>query len=68
MRGLAILKAGVRQGDLGFEIQTFCEDRGYSIVRELVGHGLGKSIHEPPDVPNYGKKGKGLIFKKNLVI
>ena len=68
LKGLEMLKAGVRQGDLGFEIQSFCESKGYSIVRELVGHGLGKSIHEPPDVPNYGKKGKGLIFKKNLVI
>ena len=68
LKGLEMLKAGVRQGDLGFEIQSYCESKGYSIVRELVGHGLGKSIHEPPDVPNYGKKGKGLIFKKNLVI
>jgi methionyl aminopeptidase len=68
LRGIEILKAGVRQGDLGSEIQSYCESKGYSVVRELVGHGLGKSIHEPPDVPNYGKKGKGLIFKKNLVI
>jgi len=68
LKGLEMLKAGVRQGDLGFEIQSYCESKGYSIVRELVGHGLGKSRHEPPDVPNYGKIGKGLIFKKNLVI
>lgn len=68
LKGIEILKAGVRQGDLGNEIQMYCESKGYSVVRELVGHGLGKSIHEPPDVPNYGKKGKGLIFKKNLVV
>lgn len=62
------VKAGVRTGDLGFEIQRYCESQGYSVVRELVGHGVGKNLHEEPDVPNFGKKGKGVLLKKNVVI
>lgn len=62
------VKAGIRTGDLGFEIQNFCEKRGYSVVRELCGHGVGRNLHEEPDVPNYGKKGKGVMLKKNVVI
>jgi methionyl aminopeptidase len=67
-KGIDLVKAGVRTGDLGFEIQDYCEKRGYSVVRELVGHGVGRNLHEPPDVPNFGKKGKGVMLKKNLVI
>jgi methionyl aminopeptidase len=66
--GIDFVKAGVRTGDLGNEIQTLCEKNGYSVVRELVGHGVGRDLHEAPDVPNYGKKGKGDILKKNTVI
>jgi methionyl aminopeptidase len=66
--GVSMVKAGVRTGDLGNEIQTYCERNGYSVVRELVGHGVGRDLHEAPDVPNYGKKGKGDILKKNTVI
>jgi methionyl aminopeptidase len=62
------VKAGIRTGDLGFEIQHYCEKNGYSVVRELCGHGVGRNLHEEPDVPNYGKKGKGVILKKNVVI
>lgn len=62
------VKAGVRTGDLGFEIQHYCESNGYSVVRELVGHGVGRALHEAPDVPNFGKKGKGDLLKKNTVI
>lgn len=67
-KGIEMVKAGVRTGDLGFEIQEYCEKRGYSVVRELVGHGVGRNLHEPPDVPNFGRKGKGVLLKKNLVI
>lgn len=66
--GVEMVKAGVRTGDLGFTIQNYCEKNGYSVVRELVGHGVGVELHEAPDVPNYGKKGKGDILKKNTVI
>jgi methionyl aminopeptidase len=50
---------GNRIGDIGFAIQKFVEAKGYTVVRELVGHGLGKNLHEAPEVPNYGKKGSG---------
>lgn len=62
------VKAGVRTGDLGYEIQRYCESNGFSVVRELVGHGVGRNLHEEPDVPNFGKKGKGVVLKKNVVI
>ena len=59
---------GNRIGDVGYAIQHYAEEHGYSIVRELVGHGLGKSLHESPEVPNYGKRGKGPKIKNGLVI
>jgi methionyl aminopeptidase len=59
---------GKRTGDVGFEIQQYCEKAGYSVVRELVGHGLGKSLHESPEVPNYGRKGKGPKLMSGMVI
>jgi methionyl aminopeptidase len=55
-------------GDISFAIQDHAEKAGYSVVRELVGHGLGRRLHEPPEVPNFGKKGKGLTLRKGLVI
>lgn len=55
-------------GDVSSAIQQHAENAGYSVVRELVGHGLGRNLHEPPEVPNYGKKGKGLLLKEGLVI
>lgn len=60
--------AGNRIGDIGFAVQSFCEDNGYSVVRELVGHGLGTKMHEAPEVPNYGKRGKGTKLKEGMVI
>jgi len=59
---------GNRIGDIGFTVQKHAEDRGFTVVRELVGHGLGKSLHESPEVPNYGKRGKGPKLKEGLVI
>ncbi|WP_194972936.1 type I methionyl aminopeptidase [Aquiflexum lacus] len=59
---------GNRIGDIGFAIQKFVEAKGYTVVRELVGHGLGKNLHEAPEVPNYGKKGSGPLMKDGLVI
>ncbi len=55
-------------GDIGSNIEKVAKDRGYSIVRELVGHGIGKNLHEEPNVPNYGKSGKGIKLSKGLVI
>ncbi|WP_143960024.1 type I methionyl aminopeptidase [Litoribacter populi] len=67
---LGIEKAvfGNRIGDIGHAIQKFVESKGYTVVRELVGHGLGQSLHESPEVPNYGKKGSGQKLMDGLVI
>jgi methionyl aminopeptidase len=60
--------AGNRIGDISFAVQNKAESGGYSVVRELVGHGLGRKLHEPPEVPNYGKRGTGTKMEKGLVI
>lgn len=60
--------AGNRIGDIGHAIQKFVEAKGYTVVRELVGHGLGRKLHEAPEVPNYGKKGSGPLLKQGMVI
>ena len=59
---------GKRIGDIGYAIQQHCESNGYGVVREFVGHGIGKEMHEDPQVPNYGKRGYGTILKKGLCI
>ncbi|TAH26100.1 MAG: type I methionyl aminopeptidase [Cytophagales bacterium] len=66
--GIENAKAGNRLGDVGNAIQVHVETNGFSVVRELVGHGIGKSLHESPEVPNYGKKGNGFKLLDNLVI
>ena len=58
-KGIAQAKAGNRIGDVSYAIQAYVESFGYGVVRELVGHGVGKKLHEDPEVPNYGKRGKG---------
>ncbi len=59
---------GNRIGDIGYAIQSYCENRGFSVVRELVGHGIGRDMHEDPLVPNYGKAGSGKRLKEGMVI
>src|SRR5210317_1590074 len=66
--GIRTFKNGNRLGDLGFAIQNFCEKEGYGVVRELVGHGLGSDMHEGPEVPNYGRRGKGKKFVDGMVL
>jgi methionyl aminopeptidase len=66
--GIEQAMVGNRIGDIGFAIQKFVEAKGYTVVRELVGHGLGKKLHEAPEVPNYGKKGSGVPLKAGMVI
>ena len=66
--GIEQVKAGNRIGDISFAIQSYCEGHGYGVVRELVGHGLGRKMHEKPEVPNYGKRGRGPKLKEGLVI
>jgi methionyl aminopeptidase len=68
MLGIEQAVEGNTLGDLSYAIQNHAETHGYSVVRELVGHGLGRKLHEPPEVPNFGKKGKGLTLRKGLVI
>lgn len=59
---------GGRLGDVGHAVQSHCEDAGYGVVRDLVGHGIGRSLHEEPSVPNYGRRGSGRKLKEGLVI
>lgn len=66
--GVKILKEGVRLGDLGHAIQSYAESNGFSVVRALVGHGIGRDMHEDPEVPNYGRQGHGLRLKSNMTI
>src|SRR6202008_2339476 len=67
-RGIENAVVGKRVGDIGFSVQSHAEANGFSVVRELVGHGLGKDLHEEPEVPNYGKRGNGTVLKQNTVI
>ncbi|WP_452232478.1 type I methionyl aminopeptidase [Lacinutrix sp. MEBiC02595] len=66
--GIKELKVGNRVGDVGYAIQKYCEDHGYGVVRELVGHGLGTKMHEDPEMPNYGKRGRGKKFIEGMVV
>ena len=66
--GIREFKAGNRVGDVGYAIQKYTEDRGYGVVRELVGHGLGATMHEDPEMPNYGKRGRGKKFVEGMVV
>ena len=59
---------GKRLGDIGYTIQTHCESNSYGVVREFVGHGIGKEMHEDPQVPNYGKRGSGTMLKKGMCL
>jgi methionyl aminopeptidase len=59
---------GRRIGDIGNAVQSYCESNGFSVVREMVGHGIGTNLHEAPEVPNYGRKGTGSILKKGMII
>ena len=66
--GISAIRAATRIGDIGYAIEKHVHPYGYGIVRELVGHGIGRSIHEGPDVPNYGRRGHGALLKDGLVI
>lgn len=67
-RGVAEAKVGARVGDISYAVQKHAESNGFSVVRELIGHGIGKKCHEQPDVPNYGTRGRGPLLKKGMVI
>jgi methionyl aminopeptidase len=66
--GIKEFKLGNRVGDVGYAIQQFCEKHGYGVVRELVGHGLGRKMHEDPEMPNYGRRGRGKKFIEGMTV
>lgn len=67
-KGIEMAISGNRIGDIGYAVQKYAESFGYGVVRELVGHGVGKSLHESPEVPNYGRRGRGAKLQEGLVI
>lgn len=67
-KGIEQAATGKRVGDIGYAVQHLAESNGFTVVRELVGHGLGRELHEEPEVPNYGKRGNGPVLKANTVI
>lgn len=67
-KGIEKAIAGNRIGDIGFAIQSYVEGHGYSVVRDLVGHGLGENLHEKPEVPNFGRRGTGVKLMEGMVL
>ena len=67
-KGIEQAEEGHRLGDIGYAVQSYCEERGYTVVREMVGHGVGRNLHEAPEVPNYGRKGNGVMLKSGMTI
>ena len=66
--GIEACKAGHRIGDIAQAVQQYCEKRGYSVVREMCGHGIGRSMHEDPEVPNYGRRGTGPVIRNGMCL
>ena len=66
--GIKVIKLGVKLGDVSHTIQTFLEERGYGVVRDLVGHGIGQALHESPEVPNFGKAGHGVRLAAGMTL
>lgn len=66
--GIRAFKKNNRVGDVGYAIQNYCESYGYGVVRELVGHGIGRVMHEEPEMPNYGRRGRGKKFMDGMVV
>lgn len=67
-RAIEAVRVGATVGDIGATVQELCEGEGYGVVRDFVGHGIGKSMHEDPQVPNFGKRGKGTKLKAGMVL
>jgi len=67
-KGIAVAKAGKRIGDISNAVQTYCEHHNYSVVREMCGHGIGASMHEDPEIPNFGRRGIGPVLKPGMCI
>jgi len=67
MKAISIVKPGIHLGDIGSTIQTYIEEKGFSVVRDFCGHGTGKIFHEPPNILHYGKKGEGIKLKAGMI-
>ena len=67
MEAISIIKSGINLGDIGEIIQTYVEKKGFSVVRDFCGHGIGKTFHEPPNVLHYGKKGEGIKLEEGMI-
>jgi methionyl aminopeptidase len=67
-QGIAAAVAGNRIGDIGHAVQQYCEERGYGVVRDLVGHGIGRRMHEEPQVPNVGQRGHGKVLREGMTL
>ena len=66
--GIAQAREGNRLGDISAAVQSVVEEAGYSVVRDFVGHGIGKDLHEEPQIPNFGQKGRGIELKKGMIL
>ena len=67
MKGISVIKNEIHLGDIGEAIQTFVEKKGFSVVKDYCGHGIGKLFHEPPNILHYGKKAEGIKLKTGMV-
>jgi len=67
MKAISIIKSGIHLGDIGETIQTFVEKKGFSVVRDFCGHGIGKIFHQPPNILHYGKKGDGIKLEEGMI-
>lgn len=65
---IKVVKAGMRIGDIGFAVQSYVEERGYAVVRKYIGHGVGRQLHESPDVPNFGTPGRGIRLAAGMTL
>ena len=67
IKGIQILKPGIKLGDIGYEIQSYVEEKGFSVVRDFCGHGISNTFHEPPNILHYGKKGEGIKLESGMI-
>ena len=67
MKAISIIKSGIHLGNIGETIQTYVEKKGFSVVRDFCGHGIGKIFHEPPNILHYGKKGEGIKLEEGMI-
>jgi methionyl aminopeptidase len=67
MRAISIIKSGIHLGDIGFEIQNYVEKKGFSVVRDFCGHGIGTIFHQPPNILHYGRSGEGIKLKEGMI-